>query len=302
MGLETKRLKTERLQIERLQICSLGRWADGSPVELAWPSPHILVSGTTGAGKSGWTSSIIGALADQPVAMFGIDMKSGLELAPWAGRFNHIAETPADATQLLVTFRAMLEQRNQLIKQHGAKSWRPPFGPGLLLVVDELAELGSMPADVLVAAIASDAGDRQSTAEVRRARDELAWRQALLGSLARLSRAAGVTIIAATQYPLANIVGSDLRSNLGGRISCRQTSREGIDIGLGAGWRETISPQDISPATPGVAHLLGVGGARRPRLAKAHHVTMHEIDRRVRATEPVKRLCADYLARFDVGV
>ena len=267
---------------KRKKKCIVGNIIDGTKLDLPLPQPHTLVSGTTGSGKSSWVNSLIGAWADQNVIMYGIDLKDGLELNLWEQRFEQIATTPQQATQLLTQLRTIIGERSNKLHENNMRLWDETLGAWLVFIVDELAELSSMPADLLAEAIQTPLEDKSVNAQIKRAKDELGWRQSLIASLARISRAAGVTIVCATQHPLANIVGSDLRANLNGRISCRHNNPEGIDVGLGTGNRHL--EKEIPENKPGTAHIMHLAGHHKPILARCYKTDETAIQKRAQTT------------------
>ncbi len=78
--------------------------------------PHELVLGATLSGKSMYLRNLIVGLAQQPVALVGIDCKRGVELAPFASRFAALATDPDEAAELLPVLVKEMEDRYDLIK------------------------------------------------------------------------------------------------------------------------------------------------------------------------------------------
>ena len=63
----------------------LGLSEDGQPVRVLFLRRHALIGGTTGAGKSGIVNVILAYLAAcRDVVIWGVDLKGGMELRPWA--------------------------------------------------------------------------------------------------------------------------------------------------------------------------------------------------------------------------
>src|SRR3712207_9130668 len=74
-------------------------------------------------------------------SLWGIDLKGGMELRPWASCLARLATTPAEATALLRDAMRVLEARAQALGQDGARTWQPsPAAPALVIVIDEYAE------------------------------------------------------------------------------------------------------------------------------------------------------------------
>ena len=236
-------------------VLTLGRRSDGRPVSVPWPAGmgRWLISGMTGSGKSGWVNALVGELAGQDdAALFGIDLKGGLELAPWLSRLTGLAITPVAATHLLGEVRELIDARAARLSSTGARSWSTDLGPIVVVIVDELAELGSIDTDSLVAALS---GEGDANKIMRGAKVELDARVALLSSIARLGRALGVFVVASTQYPLWSVVPVELRAQLDYRVACRLLGSEQVRVALGDGVAEYADVEAITVDQPG----CGVG-------------------------------------------
>ena len=76
---------------------------------------------------------------------WGIDMKGGMELQPWADTLTRLATTPAQAIALLAEGVAELDRRAAVLAALGLRVWEPaPGDPAIEILIDEYAEL---PAD-----------------------------------------------------------------------------------------------------------------------------------------------------------
>jgi DNA segregation ATPase FtsK/SpoIIIE, S-DNA-T family len=223
---------------------TLGRFEDGDPVSIRLVGEHVLVSGTTGRGKSGVLNAFMAELSSRAdVVLWGVDMKRGLELAPWRPVLDRLATTEDAAHELLTAANRVLDARADLLAERNQRKWEPsPSEPVLVIAVDELAELD---ADAM----------------------------ALLERLARLGRAEGVILIAVTQRPSADVLGGlDARTQMTARIALGVVEpREGeLILGagrLGAGWR----PDRL--AGPGYFLVLVPGQHEQPRPARAYWLT-----------------------------
>jgi hypothetical protein len=188
----------------------LGVFEDGAPVAVSLLRRHALVGGVAGAGKSGGVNVIMGNLSACPdVIVWGIDLKRGMELLPWASCLDRIATTPRQAEALLGDAVAILDGRAEMLAMNGTRVWEPaPDSPALVILVDEYAELAD---DAPAAIISAD-------------------------SIARRGRAVAVTLVAATQRPSQKAMGnSAVRSQMDVRISFRVRERRDADLILGQG-------------------------------------------------------------------
>ena len=261
---------------------NIGRRFDNKPLTLPWPGcPHIQIGGETGSGKSGVCNAIIGAVAGRAdTAIVGIDLKL-VELSPWNRRLSALATTPTEADQLLVSLRHLITTRAAWMEANGHRRWDSQFGPWVLVVIDELAELQAIDADRLADVIETGEG---GPAAIREAKNGQQVRSALLGSLARLARASGVTIIGATQYPSAETIDQQIRTQLTIKIMLRVASGEQVAVCLGQGYANAISPKSIGPAEKGGLWIVGLPDSAKPIRARAHLVTDSDVAARVAAT------------------
>ena len=92
------------------------------PVRVLLLRRNVLVGGIAGAGKSGILNIIIATLAAcRDVALWGVDLKGGMELQPWAARFDRLATTPEEATGL---FRDAVASLNHQARDNAAAGKR----------------------------------------------------------------------------------------------------------------------------------------------------------------------------------
>ncbi len=224
----------------------LGLFEDASPVAVTLAHRHALVGGVAGAGKSGILNAILASLTGCPdVVLWGVDLKGGMELGPWASCLDRLATTPAQAADLLADAVAILEARAARLADAGQRLWQPsPTEPALVVVIDEYAELS----DDAPAAV----GHADSTA--------------------RRGRAVAVTLLVATQRPTQKAMGSGaVRSQMDVRVCLRVRERRDVDLVLGqgmlaAGWHaHTLD-------APG-KFLLSTPEHTTPRRARAYLLT-----------------------------
>jgi hypothetical protein len=182
----------------------MGVGVDGLPLGMDFDTmAHVLLSGTTGSGKS-WsiTAPIISALRAGCQLVFVDPEKKAQDfqfLAPW---MTGLAVTHEDAAALLKAMLAEADRRQALCVEHGVghidrlpDSVRPPH---VLIMVDELSELlktGVKP-DVKPHPVPAMEEERQRAWVVYSAKMEIA---AALGRFGRVGRSSGVHVFAATQ-------------------------------------------------------------------------------------------------------
>jgi hypothetical protein len=224
----------------------LGPFEDAAPCRVLFLRRHVLFGGATGAGKSSGLNVLMGNLAAcRDVVIWGIDLKKGMELGPWAPCIDRLATTPDEARHLLADAVKVLEARAAQLAEHGLRVWQPtPDMPALIIVIDEYAEL------------ADDAPDAIKHAD----------------SIARRGRAVAVNLVAATQRPTQKAMGQGaVRSQMDVRISFRVRERKDVDLILGqgmlaAGWHaHTLN-------APG-KFLIAAAEHDTPKRARAYLLT-----------------------------
>ena len=211
----------------------LGCGVDGEPIviDLASDGPHVLLAGTTGAGKSELLRAlVVSAATRQPPERLNIaliDFKGGAAFDSLA-HLPHVASTLTDLDEhtmerALIGLEAELRYRERALRETRPDG-APPF-PRLLIVIDEFAEL------VAAAPAAS---------------------RAVLG-IARRGRGLGVHLIIATQRP-AGVVNDEIRSNTDVRICLRVNgSTDSRDV-IG---NDSAAQIDRSVPGRGILHIVG---------------------------------------------
>jgi len=221
----------------------LGLWEDATPVRVLVLRRHVLIGGVMGSGKSGILNVILAVLSGCPdVLLWGVDLKQGMELQPWARCLGRLATTPTDAVVLLRAAVVELNRRAALLAELGLRLWDPsPQSPALVIVIDEYAELS----------------------------DEA---HELADSIARRGRAVAVTLVVATQRPTQQAMGQRaVRSQMDIRICLRVRERKDTDLILGAGMLAAgWHPHTLD--APG-KFLLSAPEHTTPRRGRAYHLT-----------------------------
>ncbi|NNU28112.1 FtsK/SpoIIIE domain-containing protein [Isoptericola sediminis] len=226
----------------------LGRGADGTPVvlDLVADGPHLLVAGTTGAGKSELLQSLVLALAatrspaDLSLAL--VDFKGGASFGRCADLPHVVGQVtdlePGLAGRALTGLRAELRRRERLLADHGvATSDDLPAGtlPRLVVVIDEFRALA----------------------------DDLPEFLPGLLRIAAQGRSLGVHLVLATQRP-AGAVSADLRANVTTRIALRV-----VDVADSRDVVEHPAAAAIRVGDPGRA-VLRIGSAPPLAVQCAH--------------------------------
>ncbi|MDH6137458.1 DNA segregation ATPase FtsK/SpoIIIE-like protein [Kitasatospora sp. MAA4] len=229
--------------------------------------PHWLVVGATRSGKSTLIAALVTQWAPQPIALFGIDLKGGMELSLFEERLSALASTRTQAADLLAELVAEAEARMELCRSVGARSiWELPEKLRripIIVIVDEVAELYLM-------------ATREEKAEVGEISTNLL-------RLAQLGAALGIHLVIAGQR-----VGSDLgpgvtalRAQLAGRICHRVSDPATAEMALGDLDKDALeAAQRITLTEQGVAITFGEDG--RWTRARSTRTTPDEARRAAR--------------------
>jgi S-DNA-T family DNA segregation ATPase FtsK/SpoIIIE len=188
--------------------------------------PHVLIAGSTGGGKSVFTSSIISSLSyfhsPSNLQLYLVDTKkvdlplfSPLPhvkmMADSVESFHQLAKHVTDETRMRLLKLQNVSARN--IGEYRKMGLDMPY---IIVILDEFADLADL--------------DKAERAEDKRLAKELdmpakyegiptvkQW----LNSITRIGRAAGVHIIACTQRSSVKVVDGDIKANLPCRIALR---------------------------------------------------------------------------------
>lgn len=162
-------------------------------------TPHTLIAGATGSGKSVLLAAMLCSLcmATDPMdlALICVDMKNE-DLVPF---------TPLPHTTFMATDGASAAEAIDIVyheKEMRVRSGRR--GTRMLLVIDELAELARM---------------KQTMQQ--------------LASILAIGRSKGINVLAATQKPLGAIVGSVAKANFTSRLIGRVMSPDDSRVAAG---------------------------------------------------------------------
>jgi DNA segregation ATPase FtsK/SpoIIIE, S-DNA-T family len=205
---------------------ALGKTIHGEPyVADLTTMPHLLIAGSTGAGKSvginGMLTSILYRATPDDVRMIMIDPKR-LELGMYDDIPHLLTPVVVDPKQAANALRwavremeeryktlaaegvRNIEQYNRNIQQAIAEKRTPPDGesfktlPFIVVVIDELGDLMMVASNEVEESIAR---------------------------LAQMARAVGIHLILATQRPSVDVITGLIKANLPSRISFRVSSK-----------------------------------------------------------------------------
>lgn len=241
----------------------------------------IFIGGTQGGGK---TNNINVCLA-QGIAytihaartgdIGGWDIRivdpAGVDFA-WLDGLATVATAPVEMFEAIFAARAEIDRRAEVLQRHRVNNWRklPPdvaraenMARRVVLVVDELVALMAMKGRV----VEPPEGGKG------RPKDLFPDMAAALADAAALGRKVGVTVIAATQHPIAEHLGpfgSTFKANLGARIGTGALEPEGAGSLFGKSEGAEVSAF-LGSRIPGrmVTRSLSAAGPQTRRMGQA---------------------------------
>ncbi len=197
--------------LEDRLVVPVGEDIDGNVVSLDFSSPdspHLLVAGTTGSGKSVALEGLLRALcrySTESVELFIVDPK-GTELLEFADDAHTVGGIGMDAGDAIDSLSASVDEMQMRYQKFKEVRVRDLAGynrtagveslPWRVVVLDEYADLTSDP-------------------------DEKASIEKQLKRLTQKARAAGIHVIVATQRPSADVVSTTIRSNFPAQLALR---------------------------------------------------------------------------------
>jgi S-DNA-T family DNA segregation ATPase FtsK/SpoIIIE len=213
-------------------------------------SPHLLVAGTTGSGKSEALNTMLFGLArfydSTELKLMLVDPK-GTELLPFENSPHLIGEIGWDDSDALTLLKCAVEEMQLRYETFRSKRCRSlaDFNtlvgqeerlPWWLIVLDEYADLTHDPL-----------AKKEIEQELKR--------------LAQKARAAGIHVIIATQKPSADVISTNLRSNLPAQLALRVKSGTESRVVLDEAGAENLNGK-------GDALLKADGKLRRVQCAR----------------------------------
>jgi S-DNA-T family DNA segregation ATPase FtsK/SpoIIIE len=215
-------------------VAPVGADIAGKPVEIRFSSPdspHLLVAGTTGSGKSVALDTILKGLIRYHPASVRLQLvdPKGTELVDFEddphvdGSIGMDADDAIQVLQAAVIemedrYRAMKAVRARKLVEFNAKVDATDKKPWIVIVLDEYADL------------TSDPEDKRSIED-------------LLRRLTQKARAAGIHVIAATQRPSADVISTTIRSNFPAQLALRVKTATDSRIVLDETGAESLAGQ-----------------------------------------------------------
>lgn len=255
------RIEVQREEIKSPDLCdvmSAFGQSDYSPIALGSDHhgepfsvdlnkvPNLLIGGTTGSGKSVLLHSLILSLQASDACLYLIDPKS-VEFNVYSNLdcVKALVSSPEEAFDVIEEVREVMENRFDLLKRHRSRN-ASDFNKKVLakdrlrpivVIVDEWADIVLQDKEV----------------------------QKPLCLLAQKGRAAGISIVLATQRPSCRVISGLIKANFPGRIALKVASAVDSRVIIDAKGAEKIT--DIGTG------LYVDGATSKPILFRAPYIS-----------------------------
>ena len=190
-------------------VLVLGRGLAGLVTVNLATTPHILLGGSTGSGKSVLLKLLVMESIKKGAVVCVADFKGGVDYPAVWHEHCRFCLTLEELVPLLDELLAILEERKRLFKNAGCANlgeYNATTGENLLRYIfacDEVAEV------------------LDKTGLSKEQKEQVAQVESRLATIARQGRAFGIHLILATQRPDANILAGQIKNNIDCRICGR---------------------------------------------------------------------------------
>ncbi|OIJ17102.1 hypothetical protein BKP37_00760 [Anaerobacillus alkalilacustris] len=172
-------------------------------------TPHMLVGGSTGGGKSSFLDMVICHLLNnqtENVKFHLIDLKGGVEFFRFKDckQVVSYAEEPDEALQCLESATNKIKELQETFRKRGVRNCKEAgIKERHFIIIDEIAEISS-----------ADEPDK----EVKKIKEQCEYH---ISQIARIGRSQGFRIITATQHPTQDYVPKSVKRNSDARLCFR---------------------------------------------------------------------------------
>lgn len=232
---------------------TLGRREDGRPWTLRVLGRHLLIAGSSGAGKGSVVTALLWALSpairDGWVRVIGVDPKGGMEFGMYPGLFHMLAmDSEAELVAALEAAAALAAGRCEALRGR-TRLHRPTVDePHYFVIVDEIASL---------TAYITDRGLKDRA-------------KAALAVLLTKGRAPGFSVVGCVQDPRKEVL--DLRNLFTVKIGLRLDSDTEVAMVLGDNAHDRGAHcEQINSLTPGIGYVVDDEDRRDPVKVRADY-------------------------------
>mgnify|MGYP004726066627 FL=1 len=190
-------------------VLVLGRGLAGLVTVNLATTPHILLGGSTGSGKSVLLKLLVMESIKKGAVVCVADFKGGVDYPAVWHEYCRFCLTLEELVPLLDELLAILEERKRLFKNVGCANLGEYNAatnedlPRYIFACDEVAEV------------------LDKTGLNKEQKEQVAQVESRLATIARQGRAFGIHLILATQRPDANILAGQIKNNIDCRICGR---------------------------------------------------------------------------------
>lgn len=182
--------------------------------------PHMLIAGMTGSGKSVFFKQVLMSLLEstENIKMYLIDLKSGLEMSDFQDSSKvSIIDNVEDAVDVLKEVKKEMLKRFSYLKKIRKKIIVPSRDkvPRIIIGIDECSVLYMK--------------KRKGSAGYNHA----ITAKELTDDIAKLSRAAGIHLILATQKVTKETIDTSIQDNISGKVCFRMSGHQASILVLG---------------------------------------------------------------------
>ena len=188
----------------------------------------MLIAGSTGSGKSVFFKQAVTALVEKTdhLQVYLLDLKGGVEMNDFSLAPN--VRVICDLSEAVITLKKIndeMKRRFALLRQNGHQAIDPDRDEldRIIIGIDEASVLFSR-------------GSRydRDFAQIEKARE-------LVENISKLSRAAGISLILATQKVTKETIDTRIQENLSGKMCFKMNTTEGSVRMLGVGDARNLS-------------------------------------------------------------
>jgi len=241
--------------------------------------PHLMIAGSTGAGKSVMLNVLIHSITKQlsstDLGLVLIDPKR-VELSHFASLPHLLSEVIYDTDKAHAALTWMVEEmddRYETLHAAGARfiddynASQSVKMPKIVVVIDEFADLMLSGGKTVTKAQFTERTERDGHGKIlakykEKTQDEKPSAEQLLVKLAQKSRAVGIHLVLATQRPSVDVVTGLLKANIPTKIAFMTTNKVNSVVILDQGGAEELTGKGdmlfLDPSQKGLQRLQGL--------------------------------------------
>ncbi len=243
-------------------------------------TPHVLIAGATGSGKSVCMSNIIQNVLTIPNSEVHLIDPKMVELAPFASQAETYNHDPEKIEELLKGLVSGMNDRYRKLQAAGVRNVLnyKKVMPYQFIFIDEFADLIMNSRQIKAKRKATNSVNKIIVKEAKKLDPALAKKKMreiqdgledltgfgcedLIMLLAQKGRAAGIHVVMATQRPSVNIINGSIKANFPTRIAFRtSTSTDSQVIIDQAGAEKLLGKGDMLLLDPGRCGLQRLQG------------------------------------------